>query len=265
MRKYLWVFLLTIQETFTYRLNFVLWRFRNIISLVALIIFWQAVYGTQSQFLGYEKTQMLTYLVGVALLKAIVLGSKSADLAGQIRSGELNRLLLRPWQVFRYYLFRDFADKTINLIFSLVEIIVIAIIFNITVYFPVNLSLIPIVILSLVLAILLYFFVSLCLSVTAFWTEDIWAAHWLFGVVLLEFMAGIYFPIDILPSWLTRFINLTPFPYLIYFPLKLWNGQVVGFDVVRVLVIQIIWLVFFAYLYRRLWQVGTKKFGAYGG
>ena len=265
MRKYLQVFQLTVQEILTYRLSFFLWRFRNIVSLVALIIFWQAVYGPQLQFFSYDKAQMMTYLVGVALLKAVVLGSKSADLAGHIRSGELNRLLLRPWQVFKYYLSRDFADKSINLIFSLVEIIIIAIIFKITIYFPINLSLIPIIILSLVLALLLYFFVSLCLSVTAFWTEDVWATRWLFGIILLEFMAGIYFPIDILPVWLTRFINLTPFPYLIYFPLKLWNGQVAGFDVVRVLVIQIIWLVFFVYLYRRLWQTGIKKFGAYGG
>lgn len=106
---------------------------------------------------------------------------------------------------------------------------------------------------------------SLFLSLTAFWTEEVWATRWLFGVVILDFFSGVIFPVDILPPLLARIMFLTPFPYLIFSPLKLWLGQLSIDLAIRSLIITFFWLVLFYFLTGFLWRKGTRKYGAFGG
>ena len=123
MVKYLSLAKATFQEYLTYRLNFILWRFRSFVSFLALIFFWLAIYGSKETFLGYQKFQMLNYVVGVAFLRGIILSSRTADVAGQIRSGLiLTRDLLKPWGIFKFWFTRVLVDKSLNLVFSLAEI-----------------------------------------------------------------------------------------------------------------------------------------------
>lgn len=265
MRKYLQLAKITLEEYFVYRLNFVLWRFRSFVSFLTLFFFWLAIYGNRTEFLGYQKSQMLAYVVGIAFLRSIVLGSRSVDLGGQIRSGELTKIILRPINMFSFWFSRDFVDKILNIFFTIIEIGVILSLFNFPFYFPQNLSTYIYFIILALLALFLYFFLSFVLSVTAFWTEEIWVTRWLFGIVFLEFFAGAFFPIDVLPGWLQKIIYLTPFPYLVFFPLKIWLEQISGVMAIKAIFICSAWLVFFYWLAKFLWQKGAKNYGAYGG
>lgn len=265
MKKYLFLAKATLQEYFVYRLNFVLWRFRSFILFLTLVIFWQAVYGESSFLFGYEKSQMMAYVVGIAFLRGLIMGSRSADLAGQIRSGEMTKIVMRPWGVFGYWLSKDAVDKLLNLFFTLFEVTLVMAILKLPFYLPQLPQTYFLFFIYLVLAVFLYFFLSFVISLTTFWTDEIWAVRWIFGVVFLEFMAGAFFPVDVLPRVLTKIIYLTPFPYLLYFPIKVWNEQMIGLEVLRTIMISFIWLVVFYFLAVKLWQKGVKNYGAYGG
>ena len=265
MRKYLTLAKLTFEEYFVYRLNFLLWRFRSFISFLTLLFFWLAIYGNKSGFLGYQKSQMLTYVVGIAFLRGIVLGSRSVDLAGQVRSGELSKVILAPLKIFQFWFTRDLVDKSLNLIFTLVEIALIISLLKFPFYLPKNWETYFCFVVFVLLSMFLYFFLSFVLSLSAFWTEDVWAARWLFGIIFLEFFAGAFFPIDVLPKTLAGIINLTPFPYLVFFPLKIWLEQITAGAALKAMVICGLWLLFFYWLAKFLWQKGIKNYGAYGG
>ncbi len=265
MKKYFQLAKVTFQEYFVYRLNFYLWRFRSLVFFLTLIFFWLAIYGNRVELLGYQKAQMLTYVVGIAFLRTIILGSRSADLGPQIRSGDLTKLLLKPIKAIRFWLTRDMVDKLLNCLFVVVEIAVVLLIFRFPLSFPKNIATyFPFLVLSL-LAMFLYFFLSFTLSILAFWTEEIWATRWLFGVIFLEFLAGAYFPLDVLPSWLTKIVYLTPFPYLVFFPMKIWLEQLETGEIIKAILICLIWLIFFWWLATFLWKKGAKNYGAYGG
>jgi ABC-2 type transport system permease protein len=265
MRKYFQLAKITFEEYLTYRLNFVLWRFRSLISFLTLFFFWLAIYSNRNEFLGYQKAQMLAYVVGIAILRSIVLGSRSVDLGGQIRSGELTRLILWPVSMFTFWFSRDLIDKILNILFTVIELGAVLIIFKFPFYFPQKPETYFSFGLLVVLSLFLYFFLSFVISVTAFWTEEVWATRWLFGTIFLEFFSGAFFPIDVLPSWLQKIIYLTPFPYLVFFPLKIWLEQISGIMAIRAIFICSIWLVFFYWLAKILWQKGAKNYGAYGG
>lgn len=265
MSKYWLLFKITLQEYFVYRLNFVLWRFRSLVFTLSLLFFWLAVFGQKASLLGYQRSQMITYLLGVALLDGIILSSRTADLAGQIRSGELSKYLLKPVGVFKFFMTRDFVDKTLNIGFAVIEIAAIIYFLNFSVYFPKELVTILIFFLHLLISFFLFYFFSSLLSIFAFWTDDIWATRWLFGTVLLDFFSGVIFPIDILPSGLVKIINLTPFPYMIFSPLKIWLGQLSTGQMIRSVVISSFWLFCFFFLSQFFWKKGLKKYGAFGG
>jgi ABC-2 type transport system permease protein len=217
------------------------------------------------EFLGYQKAQMLTYVVGIAFLRTIVLGSRSVDMADQIRSGGLTKLLLQPIKIIKFWFTRDVVDKLLNLFFTIIEIFIILWLLKLSFYLPHHLSTyFSFTVLSL-LAVFLYFFISFFLSVIAFWTEEIWATRWLFGIIFLEFLAGAFFPLDVLPSWLTKIIYLTPFPYLVFFPLKVWLEQLTTGMVFKAVLICFVWLVFFWWLSTFLWKKGSRNYQAYGG
>lgn len=265
MKKYLQLIRITLEEYFVYRLNFLLWRFRSFVFLLTLFFFWLAIYGQRTEFLGYQKAQMLTYVVGIAFLKGIVLGSRSADLAGQIRSGELTRIIMLPIKMLSFWFSRDVVDKALNLFFTALEIGVVLLIFKFPFYLPQQIQTYVYFTIITVLAIFLYFFLSFFISATAFWSEEIWATRWLFGIIFLEFLAGAFFPIDVLPSWLQKIIYLTPFPYLVFFPLKLWLEQLSLIMLIKAGVVCVFWTIFFYWLARFLWEKGARNYGAYGG
>jgi ABC-2 type transport system permease protein len=265
MKKYLQVAKLTLEEYLVYRLNFVLWRFRSLVFFLSLFFFWLAVYGNRGEFLGYEKSQMLTYVVGIAFLRGLVLGSRTADVGEQVRSGNLSKLLVKPMGMFKYLMSIDVTDKVLNVLFTIVEVGLILLIFRFPFYIPENLVTLVLFLVLVGVATMLFFFLSVSLSTAAFWTEEIWATRWLFGVVLLEFLAGAFFPIDVLPEILQRIIYWTPFPYLVFFPMKVWLEQLSGLEVVRAIGICGLWAVGFWWLAKFLWQKGARNYGAYGG
>lgn len=265
MKKYLQVIKLTLEDYFVYRLNFFLWRFRSLVFFLTLFFFWLAVYGDKSQFLGYQKAQMLTYVVGVAFLREVVLGSRSIDLAGQIRSGELTNWLVRPISILRFWFSKDLADKALNLSLTILEISAVLLIFKFPFWFPKDLFSYFQFAISCALALLLYFYLNFFFSTTAFWIDQVWAIRWLFMIIFLEFAGGTIFPLDIMPSWFLKVFRLTPFPYLVYFPLKIWLGQIQGAELTKVLLISTAWLVVFKIIAQKVWEKGLKAYSAYGG
>jgi len=266
MKKYWLIFKLTLMEYFVYRLNFFLWQFRNVVSFLALFFFWQAVYSGRREIFGYQLEQMLGYTMGVSVLRGIVLGSRTADLAGMIKSGELaDRFLLRPWSITKVFFCRDLAAKFLDAIFIILEIYLIGRLMGIELFLPKSWGIIILFIIACLLSVLLYFFISFLLSTIAFWVDNVWAPRWLFGIIFLEFMSGAFFPLDVLPPVLLKIIDLTPFPYLIYFPLKIGLGQLASGKIASVLMVMVFWLILVVLLTGSVWRKGLKSYSAYGG
>ena len=209
---------------------------------------------------------MLTYIIGISVLRAIIFGSRTADLAGMIKSGELvNRFLVRPWNIIQVFFFRDLAAKLLDIFFGVLELILIIRILKIPFCFPATWSSLLFFVSSCLIALLLYFFLSFFLSLIAFWVDNVWAPRWLFGVIFLEFMSGAFFPLDVLPAPLLKLIYLTPFPYLLYFPLKIYLGQVDLFSLSKIFLLMFLWLIVIVLVVSKLWKKGLRIYSTYGG
>jgi ABC-2 type transport system permease protein len=261
MRKYLTVFTISLQEFFTYRLNFVMWRVRQVFVFLIPYFIWRSVLSGGGEIYGYDFAAIMTYLFGTTILRSLVMGSRSIDLGWMINSGYLSIPLLKPLSVFRFFFVRDLADKLYNLSFIFLEIPLIILIFHPPVF--VQTDLVPLIssLLSIALAILIYFFINILFGSIAFWSRDIWAPRFLLWVIM-EFATGAMFPLDMLSSKFQSILYLTPFPYLLFVPLKLYLGQLQ--PVAGHLLVQIIWVTVLYLLARHVWQKGLRVYEAEG-
>jgi ABC-2 type transport system permease protein len=240
-----------------------LWRIRVIINILITFFLWQAVFRTNSVIFGYSRIQMLTYIILINVLNGIVLSTQTFRIAFEINSGLLSKFLIQPLNFFAYNLARDLPDKIINTGFSIFEINIMILILQTPIIIQQDLlRLISFVLVSL-LAALLYFEINILLSFIGFWSKETWAPRFIFNILLM-FLAGTYFPLDIIPKQIYDFLQLLPFTYLVYFPLKIYLGAVDMSQLMKGLGIIIFWLFALMFIIRYVWHTGLKIYTAEG-
>jgi ABC-2 type transport system permease protein len=265
MKKYLTVFAIDWQNQFTYRLNFILWRLRNILRLLMVYFLWNGIFTTNKVIAGYSRPEMLTYVFLVLAAVAIVLSAPSADnVGGEIASGDLSNFLVKPVSYIRYWFIRDLSSKLLNLSFSVVEATILWLLLRPEIVFPTQPLIWLAVIFSLGLAIPIYYFLGICARFVSFWApEDTWGLGFLV-LIFVEIFSGMIFPLDILPEILQRLIQLTPFPYLIYYPIAIFLGKFQGWELIRILAQTAIWSLLMYKFCEFTWKKGLKIYGAVG-
>lgn len=122
MKKYLELFKISFQQEFVYRLNFIMWRVRNVLQIFLVFFLWDTVFSnSQRVVFGYDRAKILTYVFGLVLVRAFVLSARAVDVGGEVARGDLSNYLLKPISYFKYWLTRDLSSKALNLIFAVFE------------------------------------------------------------------------------------------------------------------------------------------------
>lgn len=262
MRKYLKIFKLYLLQYFVYRLSFILWRLRNVLGLIFLYFLWTSVFAHRPTIFSYDASQLVTYILLINILSSIVLGTRTADVANEILNGDLVNYLLKPFSFFKFIITKELADKFINLIFSIIEIILLISIFHPQIFIQKNLLVYLMFFFTCLVALVISFFISLTLSFLAFWSAEIWAPRFIY-LVLISLIAGTFFPLDVLPASIYNLLLLTPFPYLVYFPAKIYLHGFTGQQLTP-LIISLFWSFVLYKTMVTLWRVGIKNYSAYG-
>lgn len=263
MRKYWEIFKITWQQLLIYRVNFALWRLRTVLQLLLVYFIWWTISRSQQEVFGYTTASILTYILVAALMRAVILSTKVTDLIDSINSGSVVNFLIKPLGFIRYYLTRDVADKLFNICFFIAEVSLLIFLLKPPIIIQTKiLSLVPFF-LSIIGGLIIYFCINFIISLTAFWVENSWGPLFLMSI-FLESLGGGLFPIDILPKSLFNILMVTPFPYLIYFPAKLYLGSMSGSEMLYGFSIIFIWILALILLMRLVLNAGFRHFSAVG-
>jgi len=263
--KYLAVFRISLEQEFVYRVNFIMWRFRNVIQFFLIFFLWDTVFSDPGrEFFGYNRARILTYVFGILVIKALVYSSRSIDVSGDIARGSLSNYLLKPVSYFKYWFVRDASSKALNLIFAFFEFIILFIILRPPLYLQTDPLLILLFVCSIIVAVFLYFFLIFLFSLIPFWQpEQSWASMFLF-MIFSDFLGGGLFPIDIMPSTLQGFVYLTPFPYLIFTPLQIYIGKFSAVRSLGAIGVGLIWVFLLAFVVKNTWRLGLRSYRSEG-
>lgn len=263
MADFIAVFKISWAEGFVYRLNFILWRFRTVLQFLLVYFIWWTIFQSQNQVFGYTQSSILTYIVMIAVIRAVVLSSRTTDLMNKINDGSINNFLLKPISFLKFYFAQDIADKLLNIFFMIFEISAILNLLKPEIIIQTNIFNLFLFSISLILAIILWFCINMIISLMAFWVENSWGPLFLI-TIFLEGLGGGLFPIDILPKGLFNLIMLTPFPYLIYFPAKIYLGGFSNIQHLLFLSIFICWVLTGWILMNQILKSGLKHYTSGG-
>ena len=244
-----------------YRLNF----FLQVIgpSLVFFFIkynLWSSIYAgdTTAVIQGYTFNDMITYHAWNLIVSLIAGGYASHNLAEDIRLGRISSYLIYPFNFWEFHTASFLSFQLLQTIISFV-----------TIGFVWSIGLIEIEsIQSLVQGYIFCFIVSLMwftlqymTGILSFWLEETWILRVILQVVA-AFLSGAILPLELYPRWLVEILDYTPFPYLSYYPIKVFSNEASLFSTGPLIIIS--WMLIFMIINKIIWKKGMKLYTAAG-
>jgi ABC-2 type transport system permease protein len=265
--KYLKIYRVSLTERLVYRADFFLGTILRFLPTVTTILLWEAIYaGSQKEQLGgFSRDQMIAYLLLVHISRMFSsMPGLAFGIAHDIRDGSLKKYLLQPIDMIVYLVAYRGAHKTAYIATTALPYALLFFLFR--AYFPPFPDVLTLVgyVVSLFLAFGIGFFFEASLGMMGFWFLEVSSLLYIVGAVNF-FVSGQMLPPDFLPSPWDDVLKALPFKYLAYFPAMVFLGKVQGADLVRGLLAEAAWAVFFVVLARLLYRWGLRRYSAYGG
>lgn len=263
MNKYLRIITITWAEMLEYRLNFVLWRVRFVMQRLVVYFLWWALFSTRETFFSYTQSTILTYVLLVGIIATFVTGTRVYGVGELITHGDLSNILIRPINFFSLYMARDSADKALNLLFGIIEVALLIVILRPPIFVQTSAAPLMFASLAVAIGIILFFCYAMIHGLLAFWLPDVWAPRFL-SFVIMEFFTGALFPLDILPKPLYTLTQLLPFQYFMYFPVKVYLGQLTVMQTAGGMAVGMVWVGILWYAMAVMWRRGLRVYTSEG-
>lgn len=257
-----------IQNNLTYRFNFLARTVFGLVPLIAVLYIWKAIYqGKQAgEKVGdYTLAEMISYYLVVTIVDALTaVNEDDWQIAADIKDGNISQFLLKPIDYLWFRLCLFFSGRVTYLAMAALPLALFILYLRHYFVLPPDLITLAIFLFSTFLTALLQFFISYAMAMLAFWVLEV--STFIFILYAFEYIAsGHLFPLDILPRGVEQVLSFTPFPYQLYFPVSIYMGKAAGAELVRGLLIQILWVAAAYGLARFAWKRGIKHYSAVGG
>ncbi len=268
MNKYWHVFQIGIQNTLVYRVNFLFRASFGLIPLMATIYLWRAIYASnpdQTGVAGYTLAGMTSYYLLSTVVDALTaVADDDWQIAEDIKDGNISQLLLKPMDYLAYRLSLFLAGRVVYTTAAVLPVAAMLLLQHSFFVLPPDGLTLAVFAASTLLTALLQFLISYTMALLAFWVLEV--STFIFILFAFEYIAGGHlFPLDILPPVLAQALNLTPFPYQLYFPVSVYLGRVTGAELWRGLAVQAAWVLVMFGVARLVWRRGIKHYSAVGG
>ncbi|HCL92314.1 MAG TPA: ABC-2 family transporter protein [Verrucomicrobiota bacterium] len=268
MKKYWHVINIGIQNSLTYRFNFLARALFGLVPLIAMLYVWQKIYagkGAGTSVGSYSLAGMISYYLLITVVDALTAVNEDDWLiAADIKDGNISQLLLKPIDYLWYRLCLYLSGRLTYLAVAFIPLALFFACFRSYLEPPADGVALAAFLLSTALTALLQFFMSYAMAMLAFWVLEV--STFIFILYAFEYIAsGHLFPLDILPRGLEQALYFTPFPYQLYFPVSVYIGKAAGMDLLRGLLVQASWVIAAYGAARFAWRRGIKHYSAVGG
>lgn len=236
---------------------------QSVFGFIRVSVMFAAIAAAGGVLAGYDQQQASTYVwLGQALLAPVALYGWT-ELADRIKTGDIAVDLARPVDLLGAWWAADLGRATFQLLTRGLAPLVIGAV-TIGLALPGSWTAYPLGLISVVLAVSISFLCRFLVNLIAFWTIDVRGFIGLFTVVIGPF-SGLYVPIHIFPTWLKIMAYATPFPATLQFPIDVLSGRSLGLDALRVLAIQLGWLVVLLVASRLVMSRAARRLVVQGG
>lgn len=211
---------------------------------------------------GLTRGAFVAYYLLLILVNQVTYAQTNWTVGDLIRSGGMNRVLLRPMPAVFDAVAAEIAGKVVYLVFDVPVVVGMAVLLkpDLDVRIESAVAFVP----ALVGAWALRFVWGYALAVLAFWASRADALLALQDS-LVFLLAGQVAPIALLPEPLASLAAILPFRYMVAFPVEVLLGRLDGGEILSGLALQALWLLAASVVARVLWVRGLRRYAAIGG
>jgi ABC-2 type transport system permease protein len=269
--KYLRSMSLGLRGALEYRANFLFSLLGAVSPVIIQTALWTCLYapspggaaGGQAELFGYTYAQMLGYTVIANIVNRLVRTGFEYDLNNDIRSGGLDRFLVKPVDYFGFRMAQFIGAKAAEAVFMCAVLAAcLAVLASVA---GLGLSVAAVVgfLLALALAFVLNFLIFWCIGLLGFWLTEIGFLFEAVRIVIITASGGI-FPLSVFGDRGEAILRALPFRFTIQFPTEVLCGRVAPPDIAAGLCVGALWMLPLAVLARALWALGLRRFVAIG-
>lgn len=273
--KYAKSFTVGLKAGFEYRANFFFAIAAAVAPVVIQTALWIVLYGggtaggdsgstgSGETLFGFTFAQMVAYTVIAQLVSRLVRTGFEYELNDDIRTGSLDRYLVKPVSYFGFRLFAFLGDKAVqSFVMGSLLIVAVAVLSNVL-GFVVSISSIALFCVALFVAFVFNFLLFWCVGLAGFWLTEIGFLFEAVRIVIIAASGGI-FPLAVFGPVAARVLGFLPFKFTIQFPTELLCGRVPAGDILPSFALAFVWLAVLVALGQFLWRRGLRRFAAVG-
>lgn len=264
IQKWLQTIKISIARMMAYRLNFFLLVLGP--SLVFFFIkysLWTSIYATSSRSIisGFNLQQMLEYHAWGLVIALLAQAHASMDMAQEIRLGKISSYLIYP---FDFWEFHSASFIGLQIVQFFISIITLFVFFNLSIIKIYSLSQIALGLLFSIVVGIFWFSFQYFFGLLAFWLDETWILRVLFSLIS-NFLSGQIIPLNFFSQDIHQLLDFTPFPYLSYYPIKIFMGDIHIIDrIPHALGILLFWFCILVCSNTILWKKGLNNYTASG-
>lgn len=261
-RKY---FFNVIRQGLSYRFNYFMRVMGSVVAIIVQYYIWKALLGTtatQTSYgaIGFE--QMLTYIVISGIMRVFMRCNLINSIDDKVRTGNIALDLIKPVNLKTLFFFNLLGETLFQMIFLTVPTMLIAICFWGFSFPPPGQ--IAAFLFALADSFLLYFLLCYIIGILAFWFTQVWVLGRVLNDVV-GFFSGALIPLWFFPDRLQKISEILPFQHIYFSPVSIFVGTANGHEIIRILLMQWMWIIVFYFVGKIIWNFAVKKITILGG
>ena len=240
-----------------YRVEIALWAISGIIPFFMLNIWTN---NDLNESINFSDNMLSRYFLSAFFVRQFSVVWVVFTFEEDALLGRISPYLIQPLHPFLRYFAQHIAEQITRFPFALIIAIFFFILNPESLWFP-SFTIFVLSLISTFLSFLIQFLMQSIIASFCFWTEKASSIEKLVFIPTL-FLSGLLAPVESFPNYIKSWIYFTPFPYLIDLPASILSGNTTNIN--TGLLTQLLWVLFFFLIFKRLWRIGTKKFTAMG-
>jgi viologen exporter family transport system permease protein len=237
----------------------------NLLFMYIYVCLWRALYAGRDSVIGYDRRQMLTYIVVAQTLITFQFTIRTANtIEAKIRSGEVVIDLMRPIDFQATLLATGFGTALHTLLTNMGPKFALFAIMGV-VGPPASPAALLLFALSAVLGFVILFDVEFLIGITAFWLVEVRGLYAAVMWGLNSFLSGYFVPLEFYPPWLAALARALPFQAITYTPSALYTGTLAGPTALAALLAQAAWVAALLGAGRLLFRTAYRRLVVQGG
>ena len=269
IRKYYSVLKMSWIQTLEYRANALVGAFAIFSGLLIEYLLLSNVFkneiATGSPIQNFASFNHLIIYIMLCMMVGQLKSSwhNSMMMIDEIRSGELNKYLIKPISYFPYNFMNFIGHNSLFYLVYFTIMILTPIVMGPGYAFGGFLQVIGFLI-ALLISVFLSYSIYFCMVCFGFWFGEVRALIIAYNMFTI-FLSGQLIPIQLFPEGLKQFVMNSPFRFMVDFPVSIATAQSVDINqLIQGLAMQIGWCVVMYLIGKIIYTIGVRQYEAFG-